>query len=106
MMTKIRQWAEIIIVIAIAGLLLWHFVIKPQVPTFALPGMPSIKVDTKEFKDGIQKVLKHIETQNKQINDLESQIRQLQNKTSTETIPEALKETDVKKSVKRLREAW
>lgn len=93
-------------VIAIAGLLVWHFVIKPQVPAFSLPGMPSIKVDTKEFQQGINKVLSKIQDQNKQINDLESQIRILQNKTTSEVIPQALAEKDVRKSVNRMQEAW
>lgn len=106
MLTKLRQWVEIAIVIAIGLFLLFHFIISPKIPTVNFPGMPSVKVDTKEFQQGIQKVLKHIEDQNKQINNLESQIRQLQSKTTSEDIPHALSETDIRKSMNRMKEAW
>lgn len=106
MLTKLRQWVELAVVIAIGLFLLFHFVISPKVPTFTLPGMPATKIDTREFQQGLQKILKGMEEQNKQINVLESEVRQLQNKTVSQDIPQALKETDVRRSMERLKEVW
>lgn len=101
---SIRQWLELALVVAVAGFLFIHFLWpKPQV---TLPGGQVIKLDTKSFNSAVQDINKKMTEQSKKVNDLESAVRQQQSHTVEQDIPIALRETDIRKSVARMKEAW
>jgi predicted DNA-binding antitoxin AbrB/MazE fold protein len=102
---SIRQWLELALVIAVAGFLFIHFVLKPP-QTVTLPGGQVINMDTKSFENGVKKILRKVDEQSKKINDLESTIRQIQTQTVTHDIPEAMAEKDIRKSIERMKAAW
>ena len=102
---SIRQWIEIALVIAIAGFLFIHFILKPS-STVTLPGGQVINMDTSSFKASVNQILRKVEDQGKKVNELESTIRQRQAHTVEQDIPEALKEKDIVRSVARMKEAW
>lgn len=100
---ELRRWLEIALVLFIAGLLIWFIFFKP--PTnITLPSGESIKAS--DLKKQTQTLLGEIKKQNQRINDLESQVRQQQNKTVEKDIPEALSETDADKSMQRMKDHW
>jgi predicted DNA-binding antitoxin AbrB/MazE fold protein len=105
MIQSLRQWIELALVIAVAGFLFIHFVLKPP-QAVTLPGGQVINMDTKSFENSVNKILKKVDEQNKKINDLESTIRQLQAQTITRDIPEAMAEKDIQKSLERMKAAW
>lgn len=102
---SIRQWFVLALVITIAGFLFIHFVLKPS-STITLPGGQVINLDSSSFKKSVDQILKKVDDQNKQINSLESSIRKLQNQTIQQDIPGALKETDIRRSVEKMKSSW
>jgi hypothetical protein len=103
MLQEIRRWFEVLLVIFVAGLLIWFIFFRP--PTnITLPSGASIKAS--DLQKQTNTLLGEIKKQNKRINDLESQVRQQQNKTVEKDIPEALQETDAEKSMQRMKDHW
>lgn len=103
---SIWRWLLVALALAIAAFLFIHFLWPKTPPFVTLPGGQTINMDTKGFTDGVKQVLKKVEEQNRKINSLESTIRQEQSHLTEEKIPEALKETDIRKSVQRMVDAW
>lgn len=96
----------VILLIAVAGFLFIHF-LWPKTPTsVTLPGGTVIPLDTKGFTDSVKQILKKVDENGRKVNDLESAVRQLQTHTVEKEIPEALKETNVRASVERMKAAW
>jgi hypothetical protein len=102
---SLRQWFEIALVVAIAGFLFIHFVLSPP-KSITLPGGQVINLDTKSFNASVKEMLKKQDENGKKVNDLESQVRILQNDLSGKAIPTALKETNIRASVERMKAAW
>jgi hypothetical protein len=102
---SLRKWFELALVITIAGFLFIHFVLKPS-STITLPGGQVINLDTSSFNNSVKQMLKKQDETNKKVNDLESTIRQLQSTAIGHDIPMALKETDIRKSVGGMLNAW
>ena len=102
---KIRQWLEIGLVILIVGFLVYHFILKSS-PTITLPGGQVINMDTTSFNNAVKNILKKVDDQSKKINDLESEVRKQHSQVIEHDIPEALKETNISKSVARMKAAW
>jgi hypothetical protein len=93
MMTKIRQWLEISLVIAIAILVVYYFFFRG--PSYVpVPGATQI----------IEKI-KGIEALDKKIDDLSAQIKKQQAQGKTD-IDAALSERDIQKSVARMNANW
>jgi hypothetical protein len=93
MMTRIRQWLEISLVLAIAALVVYFIFFRG--PSYVpVPGATQI----------IEKI-KGIEALDKKMDDLSVQIKkqQAQGKTDIEV---ALRETDIQKSVARMNANW
>jgi predicted DNA-binding antitoxin AbrB/MazE fold protein len=102
---SLRKWFELALVITIAGFLFIHFVLKPS-STITLPGGQVINVDTTSFNNAIKNILKKVDDQSKKINDLESEVRKQHSQVIEHDIPEALKETNITKSIQRMRASW
>jgi cell shape-determining protein MreC len=103
---KIRQWLEIALVIALAVFVYIHFIVNKNPASVTLPGGQVINMDTKSFTNAVNAINKQIADQSKQINNLESTIRQLNTQAITHDIPAALAEKDVKVSVNTMLGAW
>ena len=100
---SIFKWLVLAALVAGAGFLFIHFLWpKPQV---TLPGGQVINLDTKSFNSAVQQMLKKQDENGKKVNDLESEIRRLQGQVGVDTSA-ALRETDIRKSVERMRAAW
>ena len=100
---SIFKWLVLAALVAGAGFLFIHFLYpKPQV---TLPGGQVINLDTKSFNSAVNSILQKQNENGKKVNDLESEIRRLQGQVGTD-IPVALRETDIRKSVERMRAAW
>jgi hypothetical protein len=108
MMAFIRSiWKPILVLFVIAGVgfLFIHFVLKPP-STITLPGGQVINMDTTSFNNAVKNILKKVDDQSKKINDLESEVRKQHSQVIEHDIPEALKETDITKSIQRMKNAW
>jgi hypothetical protein len=93
---SIRQWLEIMAVIAIAIFIgIWIF-----------NHLPFIEGKLQDNSGNIQDLTDRQEESIKKINDLESMIRKLQTHTTDVDIPQALSEKDIDKSMQRLQENW
>jgi len=102
---SIRRWLELAAVIFIVGFLLYHFVFKPSSPIIPTSFGP-INVDTSAFKKSVDQLLQKQADTTKKLTDLEAAIKQQQTTTVQTEIPQALKETDIDKSVERMKDAW
>ncbi len=102
---SIRQWLVLALVVAVAVMLFIHFGLRAP-GSVTLPGGQVVGMDTASFKASVNQILKKVEAQDNKVNELESVIRQTNTQVIEREIPVALKETDVVKSVARMKEAW
>jgi hypothetical protein len=93
---SIRQWLEVAAVIAILIL----------VGIYLLNHGSFVEGKLNDNSGNISDALGKIDEQEQKITNLESMIRQQQTHTTTVTIPEALAEKDIDKSMQRMQEAW
>jgi len=106
MLTKLRQWGEFALVGGIILLVVYFIFFRPS-KIVTLPGGQTVKIlDNSSFLKSIDQKLKKLDDLNKKVNDLESLIRQQNQGMIEREIPEAMKETDIRKSVDRMRDAW
>jgi len=105
MIKSIYKPLIIILLITVAGFLFIHF-LWPKTPSVTLPGGTVIPLDTKGFTDSVKQILKKVDENGKKVNNLESAVRQLQTHTVEQEIPQALKETNIRASVERIKAAW
>ena len=106
MLTKLRQWGEFALVGGMILLVAYYIFFRPP-KVITLPGGEKVKIlDNSSFLKSIEQKLKGLDDLNKKVNDLESLIRQQNQKMAEQEIPQALKETDVRRSVETMREAW
>lgn len=96
----------VVIAIIISGIIFAAIHFWPIPRQVTLPGGQVINLDTKSFNNSVQQILKKVDDQNKQVNNLESAVRQLQTHTVTQEIPAALKETSIARSVATMKGAW
>lgn len=93
---SIRKWLElaaVVLILILVGIYLYNHA-----------GFVEGKLT--DNMGNIEDALGKIDETEKKINDLESMIRQQQTHTTTVTIPEALAEKDIDKSMQRMQEAW
>jgi hypothetical protein len=106
MLTKFRQWGEFTLVGLVILLIVYFIFFRPP-KVVTLPGGETVKIlDNSSFLKSIEQKLKGLDDLNKKVNDLESLIRQQNQRITEQEIPQALKETDIRKSVDRMRGAW
>ena len=106
MLTKFRQWGEFIIIIGIILLVVYFIFFRPS-KVVTLPGGETVRIlDNSSFLKSIEQKLKGLDDLNKKVNDLESLIRQQNQKMAEQEIPQALHETDIRKSVEIMQGAW
>lgn len=107
LLQSIWKWLILALVIACAGFLFIHF-LWPRPPIIVpLPNGGSVNLsDNKAYNNSVQQIDKKITEQGKQINILESTVRKYQSHLIDQDIPVALKETNIRKSIDRMKEAW
>jgi len=106
MLQKIRQWGEFALVGGIILLVVYFIFFRPS-KVVTLPGGETVRIlDNSSFLKSIEQKLKGLDDLNKKVNNLESLIRQQNQKMAEQEIPQALKETDIRRSAERMRDAW
>ncbi len=103
---SLRKWIEFALVIGVILLVVYFIFFRPP-RVVTLPGGERVKIlDNSSFLKSIEQKLKKLDDLNQKINDLESVIRQQNQGMVEREIPEAMKETDIRKSVDRMKDAW
>jgi len=102
----LRKWIEFALVVGVILLVVYYIFFRPP-HIVTLPGGETVKIlDNSSFLKSIEQKLKKLDDLNQKINDLESVIRQQNQGIVEREIPEAMKETDIRNSVERMRDAW